>query len=208
MAQKETAEQKLLKIIEASKKAKAVAQAAAQGEIYVDTSVKKTGRKLSINVQQVNIFLVVCMVASFLFLGHEINNGMSLLRQTVELSADGTQAKDAVNAFVPQLKSVAYYLDKSAFRNIFMPYQKEVVAPAEPTVTNKVTLEKKMAKFKIVGIAWLDVPESATVMLEDTSTRMTYFLKEGNKVEDIMVKTIYTDRVVFSHANEEITIKL
>ena len=65
-----------------------------------------------------------------------------------------------------------------------------------------------MSKFKMVGIAWLDVPESATVMLEDTATHMTHFLKEGDKVEDVIVKIIYTDRVVFSRANEEITIKL
>ena len=65
-----------------------------------------------------------------------------------------------------------------------------------------------MSKYKIVGIAWLDVPESATVMLEDTTTRMTRFLKEGDKIEDVIVKTIYTDRVVVGYANEEIVIKL
>ena len=65
-----------------------------------------------------------------------------------------------------------------------------------------------MSKYKLVGVAWLDVPESATVMLEDTGKHETHFLKEGDKIEDVKVKTIYTDRVVFSYANEEITIKL
>ena len=69
-------------------------------------------------------------------------------------------------------------------------------------------LQSKMSKYKIVGVAWLDVPESATAMLEDIGKKETHFLREGDKIEDVKVKTIFTDRVVFSYANEEITIKL
>ena len=203
MAQKETAEQKLLKIIAASKKAQAVAS----GEAPAQSLPGKGGRQISFSMQQVNILLVVCMVASLLFFGFEISNGMSLLRRTVDFSVDTQASKDALNLFVPQMKSISYYLDRISTRNIFRPYEKvEVVADASSS--GQVALEKKMSKFKVVGIAWLDVPESATVMLEDTSTRMTHFLKEGDKVEDVIVKIIYTDRVVFGRANEEITIKL
>ena len=57
-------------------------------------------------------------------------------------------------------------------------------------------------------MAWLDLPESASIMIEDSQTKTTYFLKTGEKLEDVTIKTIYTDRVVFSYENEETTIKL
>ncbi len=202
MAQKETAEQKLMKIIEASKKAKA----AASGEASAELAPKNSGKHFSVNIYQFNIFLVVCMVASFIFFGYEIRNGMALLQEPVSFYVDVHSSKESSRIFVPQMKSIAYYLDKMNSRNIFQPYEKKVVV--DNVVSLKAAFEKKMSKFRIVGIAWLDVPESATVMLEDTSTHMTHFLKEGDKVEDVIVKTIYTDRVVFTRANEEITIKL
>ena len=65
-----------------------------------------------------------------------------------------------------------------------------------------------MSKYKLVGIAWLDLPETASVMIEDTQKNETFFLKQGEQLEGVTVKTIYTDRAVFSHENEETTIKL
>ncbi|MBF0593832.1 MAG: hypothetical protein HQL22_02560 [Candidatus Omnitrophica bacterium] len=203
MAQKETAEQKLLKIIEASKKAQSVTKA----EGLSGSVPRKKGRAFSFNVQQANVFLVVCMVASVLFFGYEVRNGMTLLQQPVDFNVDINAPKDSANLFVPQMKNIAFYLDKVGSRNIFQPYEKKV-ATVNAVPSGQEELAKKMSKFKVVGIAWLDVPESATVMLEDTTNRMTHFLKEGDKVEDVIVKTIYTDRVVFGRANEEITIKL
>jgi hypothetical protein len=202
MAQKETAEQKLLKIIEASKKAQAVASGSAPAQPVP----KKSSRLISFTIQQINIFLVVCMVASALFLGYQVQSGMALLQETVSFSVDSDSSKNALDLFIPQTKSIAYYLDKINSRNIFQPFEKKAIGADAPS--GQAALEKKMSKFKIVGIAWLDVPESATVMLEDTTAHMTHFLKEGDKVEDVFVKTIYTDRVVFGRANEEITIKL
>ena len=92
---------------------------------------------------------------------------------------------------------------------IEVPVPEEVKKAAEKAAApDDGGLQTKMSKYKLVGVAWLDVPESATVMLEDIAKHETHFLKEGDKIEDVKVKTIYTDRVVFSYANEEITIKL
>lgn len=203
MAQKESAEQKLLKIIEASKKA----QGAPKSEAAAKVPVKSSRRRFVFNVRQFNALLIVCMLASVLFFTHEIQIGLSLAAQDVDFSVDKNTVKEPGSQFVPQMKNIAYYLDKINSRNIFQPYEEKVVVKEAPP-SGLVALQKQMSKFKIVGIAWLDVPESATVMLEDTATHMTHFLKEGDKVEDVIVKIIYTDRVVFSRANEEITIKL
>jgi len=65
-----------------------------------------------------------------------------------------------------------------------------------------------MSKYKIVGIAWLDLPETASVMILDIQKKKILFLKKGEHFEGITVKTIYTDRAVFSDGSEETTIKL
>ena len=201
MAKKETAEQKLLKIIEATKKA----QDSSSGAVASSIGKKPSGR-LALNIQQFNYLLVVAVVASLIYLGYEVRNGMELLQQSFSVSANTAASTGALNLFVPQTKGISYYLDKISSRNIFQPYEKKDAGPGSTTA--KAALEKKMQKYKLVGVAWLDVPESATVMLEDTSNGVTRFLKEGEKLEDVTVKTIYTDRVVIGYENEEIVIKL
>lgn len=199
MAKKESAEEKLLKIIEATKKTQGASSGAAS-----PVAAKRSSR-FAISIQQVNFLLIVCAVASLLFFAYQINSGMALLGEDVNISAEGQGSKGSPNIFVQQTKNFSYYLDQISVRNIFKPYEK-VATPGAPS--GQAALEKRMSKYKIVGVAWLDTPESATVMLEDTSTRMTHFLREGEKIEDVTVKTIYTDRVVVSYANEEMVIKL
>ena len=204
MAKKETAEEKLLKIIEATKKAKAASSGVPAS---ASMALARPSARFSITVQQINLLLIVGVLASLLFLGYEVKNGLGLLGETVSISVDTKVSKDPLNLLIPQMKGITYYLDKAGPRNIFKPYEQPEAGTAGVT-SARAALEKKMAKYKLVGIAWLDVPESATVMLEDAATHMTHFLKEGDKIEDVTVKTIYTDRVVFGYANEEIITKL
>jgi hypothetical protein len=202
MAKKETAEEKLLKIIEATKKAKGLPTATAAAP----SSEKASQRRISISAQQINIGLFVALLAGILFLVNEIRGGNMLLNQDVAIEIDAAAPQDVQSIAVPQMKSVSYYLDKITLRNIFQPYDKK--AAEQSGVVGSISLQTRMSKYKIVGVAWLDVPESATVMIEDIAKKETRFLREGDKIEDVKVKTIYTDRVVFSYANEEITIKL
>jgi hypothetical protein len=202
IAKKETAEEKLLKIIEATQKAKGLSLAAA----VAPSAARASQRRVSISVQQINVFLIAALLAGFLFFVNEIRIGSVLLGEDVTIAVDAVAPKDAKSVAVPQMKSVTYYLEKMTARNIFQPYDKK--AAEQSVVASKVTLQTKLSKYKLVGVAWLDVPESATVMIEDIAKKETRFLREGDKIEDVTVKTIYTDRVVFSYANEEITIKL
>ncbi len=202
MAKKETAEEKLLKIIEATKKAKGLSSPAAAAS----SIAKPSQRRISISTQQINGILIAALLAGFIFLVNEIRSGNVLLNEDVSIAVDVAAPKDASGIDVPQMKNISYYLDKITLRNIFQPYDKKAVE--QGGVAGKLSLQARLSKYKLVGVAWLDVPESATVMIEDTVKHETRFLREGDKIEDVKVKTIYTDRVVFSYANEEITIKL
>lgn len=205
MAQKETAEQKLLKIIEATKKAQAVASGASGNSVAA--VVKKPSTRFWLTVQQLNWVLIVVTIAGFFYFLIELRNGFGLVLQDVEFSVEDVIPPESLKLFVPQVNSIAYYLDKMSGRDLFKPYEKKDVGSAE-TPTDKASLENKMSKYKMVGVAWLDVPESATVMIEDKNNSTTRFLKEGDKIDDVTVKTIFTNKVVFSYANEEIVIKL
>ncbi len=193
---KETAEQKLLKILEtsgATTKSKAV------------IPVKAPRRSFQFSVGMFNGILVVVILGCLAMLGYELQTGSQLLRQQVDfdLSAMGPHVDD-IAGFKP--RDISFYAQKIGTRNIFKPYEKEQMDKV--SVAAKPDLARKLSKYKLVGVAWLDLPESASVMVEDTTHGMTYFLREGEKLDDVTIKSIYTDRAVFGYENEEITIKL
>jgi hypothetical protein len=89
--------------------------------------------------------------------------------------------------------------------------ERDIFKPYVPKIARKAAIQglvQLMSRYKLVGIAWLDLPETACIMIEDTRKNETLFLKQGEQLEGVTVKTIYTDRAVFSHENEETTIKL
>ena len=190
---KESAEQKLLKILEA-KKGTATKAASVQ-------KAKKAFKGKTLTIKNLNKILILGILVGLAILGLQISSGFSLLERHLTFNVDSKNSNSPVSLFSPETKSLSYYLDQINARNIFRPYEGKVTeGPAG--------LSKKFSKFKLVGIAWLDLPETATVMIENTETKETLFLQKGEKLEDVTVKTIYTDRAVFSYENEEITIKL
>lgn len=201
---KETAEQKLLKILEASGK---VPPAALVSGKSGDAAGKKASsqRKFRFSVQILNGVLLIGILVCLAVLGLEIQSGIQLLKKQVDfdLGSMGIRS-NKIDEIKP--RDIAYYAQKIGMRNIFKPFEKEqmdkVAVPAKPN------LARKLSKYKLVGVAWLDLPESASVMVEDTTSGTTYFLREGEKLDDVTIKTIYTDRAVFGYENEEITIKL
>ena len=190
---KESAEQKLLKILETK-------QGAAPKTSGVQKA-KKLSKVKAFSIKNLNKIFILGILACLVILGLEISSGFRLLDHKISFNVDSQNSKNPVSLFSPEVKSLSYYLDQINARNIFRPYVGKVTeGPAG--------LSKKFSKFKLVGIAWLDLPETATVMIENTESGETLFLQTGEKLDGVTVKTIYTDRVVFSYENEEITIKL
>jgi type II secretory pathway component PulC len=106
---------------------------------------------------------------------------------------------------------LAEYASVVSERNIFHPFEKKVIeekAAAEEVVVPNQKIKSKMVDFKIVGISWLDTPQSATVMIEDTKTQITHFLRAGENLQGVQVKTIYADRVILSYEGETLAVNL
>ncbi len=192
---KETAEEKLLKMMQKSGapvSAKAVPSAVA---------AKKSGISFSIRLLNQILFLAILLCGVGFFF--EVQSGLSLIKTQVNLADDVKSSNTIAEIALPSSKDAKFYLEKIAARNIFRPYEAQAVKSV--AVQN---LAKRLSKYKIVGVAWLDLPETASIMIEDTSNKTTYFLKQGEQLEGVTVKTIYTDRAVFSYEHEETTIKL
>lgn len=198
---KPSAEEKLLKILE---KSQASSPAAAAAPSAAATSSKK--KRFNIGLKQINPILIVLVICSVFFLVYQIQQGVQLLQMDVVVEADNQFVSSEAVSTVPRANSVEFYLSQFERRNIFTPYKQTASVAGQSTSSEGLAI--RMAKYKLVGVAWLDLPESASVMLEDSESGLTHFLREGEKIEDVTVKTIYVDRVVFSYENEEIVFKL
>jgi len=159
--------------------------------------------KFSFSIGLLNIFLFLGIVVCSLVLFFELLSGSSLLNRPVKFLRESKVDLSSSDFTLPAIPSADYYLQTINERDIFKPYVPKITKSAAQQ-----GLVQQMSKYKIVGIAWLDLPETASVMILDIQKKKILFLKKGEHFEGITVKTIYTDRAVFSDGSEETTIKL
>ncbi|MBF0521705.1 MAG: hypothetical protein HQL24_01470 [Candidatus Omnitrophica bacterium] len=202
MAQaKETAEQKLLKMIEASSK---------PGEPSSTKSEKRASKKIStIALLKIsNKFLTVGIIIALGLFLNEVKVGAELSKKDFSVPESGEAkelSKESANS-LPAVADVSIYLAAIKGRNIFVPFEQAEAKPVVDVSTLNRHVAEKTKLYKLVGISWLDNVDSASVMLEDTGKGTTYFLQKGEKIGDIFVKTIYADSVKLGYENEEIII--
>ncbi len=188
---KETAEEKLLKMMQKPAAANA------------PNAPRNRKKPFTFSMRTLNQILLLGIVFCVVALLYEMRQGQTLMRTEIDFSDDSKTRGSIADIALPSSREAKYYLQKINARNIFRPYEAQTgKSSAAPT------LAKRLSKYKLVGVAWLDLPETASIMIEDTTTNATYFLKQGEKLEGVTVKTIYTDRAVFRYENEETTIKL
>ena len=203
---KESAEEKLLKMMQ--KPSGSVGDKPA-GDLAKTTAgaakpaAPKKKISFSVSIAAINIILFLGILICIAALVWEMRSGFALLNQSVEFPVESKTSVSLSDIALPSAQSADYYLQKVNERNIFKPFVPKVVAKAAAH-----GLAAEMNKYRLVGISWLDLPETASIMIEDKEKKQTFFLKQGEQLDGVTVKTIYTDRVVFSHENEETTIKL
>ena len=238
---KETAEQKLLKLIEASDSQQPGAEktpSSAEAQKLFE-SVSKVGlpsvavpafltqaltslqgllfsgkSPAAFGIREFNKLFILVLAIVGIFCVLEFRNGMKNSQEKFKISLVEKVAKSA-KIVLPSVKDLSEYLSLVQRRNIFQPYQPKVeeteesIAAATEAAKPKIIDEVK--DFKLVGISWLNNAASATAMIEDTSSTVTYFLKQGDQLRSgsgIVVKEIFADRVILGHEGEKIDLKL
>jgi len=197
----ETAEQKLLKMIEATS-GKPPAAAASQKKVEKKANVLAT-------IRIANYILILAIIGLLALIGLDINVALNAQDDQNKISLGKMTMSDALTPeqLIPGIKKLTLYLANVKRRNLFAPYEeaRQIVNTATGEKMSEVA--KATAKFRLVGISWLDNIDSASAMLEDTEKNITYFLQKGEKIGDIIVQTIYADGVELGYENEEIIIR-
>ena len=223
--EKQTAEQKLLKIIEESENTEGGGSSSVPADDVaqqIANSVKGTGVTFSLppfvanllalvkggasldkpnvafGLKEVNRILTIGIVIIFAYALINFLKGMTYSQKEFVWEVESTIAGKA-ELMVPQFKGVREYLEIVSFRNIFQPWEEKVLVDEEIAVVKQIKLiEEKTQDLKLVGVSWLDTPESASALIENTSSGITYFLKKGEKVNNVVVKAIYADTVILA----------
>lgn len=193
---KETAEQQLLKIMEA---------ASGGGVSSEQKKIKKEQNLLSI-VRTVNKFLYVGVVTMAILFVYEILSGMSLMGARLDFTAPMSVPYKSANIVIAQ--KLSYYIAKVDQRNIFKPANESTKKSLVTNLGDDRQIARETAGLRLVGISWLDTVDSASVMLEDVEKSITYVLQRGEKITEtnISITTIYADSVKVGNDDEEIII--
>ncbi|MDP2654068.1 MAG: hypothetical protein Q8Q08_08565 [Candidatus Omnitrophota bacterium] len=234
---KETAEKKLLKIIESTQAQDAPsadAPAAGAPEVqqvaasvkglglpavevppvfsriiafFKGQSVSPSGAAVPMGLPQVNKILVAVILLSAVVLILSVFSGMRAVNRGVDFSAEIPEALSNVPQ-LPVLKDIAEYLTAVGRRNIFQPYEAKVakVEGGEALVEERIIQQTR--DLRLVGVSWLDTPESASAMIENISSGVTHFLRTGEKINGVKVEKIYADSIILSFEDEEMELRL
>lgn len=231
----ETAEQRLLRLIEASQAEEKPDHASAQpSEVEeIRRAVSGTGGPMvslpgfggfrfgagmswpvwdvrAWGLPQINVALSVVVVLLLVLL---IRQALVILPQSRRPLALATPPPTPIQA--AGTKSAEGLLERilarAQQRNIFEPYEETVVEETVESTTTASSSQKiaeKVQDLKLVGISWLDTTDSVTAMIEDQKTLVTHFVREGETIKDVRVEKIYTDRIVVSYDGETMTLHL
>ncbi len=192
---KESAEEKLLKMMK-----RPASSIAAKSSL--PAPVKKKF-KFAFSIGLLNIFLFLGIIICCVLLVVEFLSGSAMLSTQVRFSLEAKNKVPLSDISLPAVPDVDYYLQQTKEWDIFKPY---VPKPNKAAMVKD--LQQQLSRYRLVGIAWLDLPETASIMMSDMQNNKVFFLKSGDEIEGITVKSIFTDRAVFSHNGEETTVKL
>lgn len=192
---KETAEQKLLKMIET-----------AQGAGGSSTSPEK--KRWIFSLKNFNRLLLVGIILAATILIMDILTGMKWLERDMAFDGGASLVAKLKVDKPEQLQSLSHYIEVVSLRNIFEPLEEGLEKSADLMDKGTRNIELMVEKYKLVGISWLESADTASVMLEDKETGITHFLRLGEKIDSLTVKTIYSESALLSFEDEEILIKL
>lgn len=232
---KETAESKLLKLIEeadakdkpASGSGASAGPAAQATEVLTSVSSvgvqsiaippfiqkilalfsKGSSPAAGFGLRVVNMFLLFVIIGFGFFFVQDFSRGMKESQAQVVFEIKQA-ADDGKPVALPTVNDVGGYIAQISKRNIFKPFEKKVEETKIVAPVENQQIKDKVTNFKLVGISWLSTPETATAMIEDKSTSVTHFLKTGDDLEGVKLDVIYADRVEFSFNGEKLTMNL
>ncbi|MBI3602388.1 MAG: hypothetical protein HY209_05800 [Candidatus Omnitrophica bacterium] len=160
-----------------------------------------------INLAAVTKILFIILVALIMLVFYNVTRQRpSLSKLTAGVSTGGAQLPGPKP--IEEFNPVTVYLDEAKKRDLFHP----IPPPAPPTPV--VSLKEKVkpaatavdlrALIKNLTLSGIYQGQDVEVMVEDKTTKKTYFLKQGDEVKGMKVKAILKDRVILQLGTQEI----
>ena len=149
----------------------------------------------NIDINLVNRSLVIILaiiLAAAIFSG--INKGPNLSKLTSISSRYMNQITKPKPA--ESFKPLAYYTEQVRKRDLFSPNTSEASASGGRRSQQEIAKDLSLA-----GIYQGEYPEA---MIEDKVEKKTYFLKEGDEIKGMKVKSILKDRVILQYESQDI----
>ncbi len=246
MMAKETAEQKLLKLIEKTDAQEQATSAPAAAPVNTEVmrvydSVRGVGQtgialpplvsdfiralknmssgdKLSqgFGLREINMVLTLGLVMAVIFFSFDFSRGIGRMEEenALSLHQDDATLREMIQDMgdiLPVFQGIQEYAGIVARRNIFQPFERKVVPVEGKTAEEELGISRvseQIKDFKLVGISWLDSPESASALVENTISGVTYFLRQGERVNEVTIQEIYAESIIVSYQGEEMEMKL
>lgn len=149
---------------------------------------------LELGVFSLAVYLGITLTASIVNMSKELN-----LKMTLEKPLETEQKK-----VVSSLRALSYYLERPRQRDLFHrgaggpQYEAPVKGPSAAII-------EATKHLKLVGVSWSADPD---VMIEDTKSQKTLFLKKGQFIDNnLKVQGVYKEKVVLSYRGEEIDLR-
>lgn len=159
----------------------------------------------SMDIRTINAVLKFCVVCLAAYFAITVVYSSLSLRKEISLKTKAEQGDHAESGsqIASLLKSGSYYLEKARARDIFAMGTKK--SAAKPNRGPSQKLLEATQNLKLVGISWSYDPD---VMIEDTKTQRTYFLKKGQVIDSgVKLEAVFKDKVILSLEGEEIELR-
>ncbi len=157
------------------------------------------------SIASFNRLLAIILLALVFYVSIDILTSANMLKKRVDNSfkMEGN-ASFSASKEISHLRELAYYVNEAKKRDIFniITVKKEEKL-VEKQIDDTEIIEKTK-HLKLVGIAWSDNPDA---MIEDANAKRTIFVKEGDNINEIVVKKILKDKVILSLEGKEIELK-
>jgi hypothetical protein len=157
--------------------------------------------KLTIhNVNKVLMFLAAC----FLFWWTIVFfNGVSRFKDIKQLDQiDSVSSLPALKFVESEIREYAYYIDTLLSRNIFNPAKQSSQDSDAAESTSKIA-----SNLRMVGISWSDERGKRYAMVEDVLNKITYYVQEGDFIQEFIIKEIGEKQIVLSHKGNEVRLQ-
>jgi hypothetical protein len=163
------------------------------------------GDEPRVNIKVINTVLYVILAVLIGGVGYEIIYARAKEAKIAEIVPVKQPASVVRAEPVEDFKPLETYLEDIKKKDIFHPLAPEPVAPVAvketvPVVPAGPRINELMKDLSLAGIY---EGEHAEVMIEDKVQKKTYFLKEGDEIKGMKIKTILKDRVTLQLGTEE-----